>query len=146
MFVVRLGDRGGGTVWFCFCNPPIPFRSRSDPVGTREFASNLPCACSWWWWLVLNTCYTAGVQWWVVNLNAPRGPNMKACLVFFLSETLGFLRLQWTKKKKVNVRLSVRPVMSQRRFESRIFFSRTPAAREAVPSLTSYDCRRSQQV
>ena len=27
-----------------------------------------------------------------------------------------------------------------------IFLSRTPAAREAVPSLTSYDCRRPQQV
>ena len=32
---------------------------------------------------------------------------------------------------------SVRPVMTQRRPEPRIFLSRTPAARKAVPSLTS---------
>ena len=35
------------------------------------------------------------------------------------------------------VRLSVCPVMTQRISEPRIFLSRTPAARKAVPSLTS---------
>ena len=36
--------------------------------------------------------------------------------------------------------------MTQRRREPRIFFSRTPAAREAVPSPVSYDCTRPQQI
>ena len=44
------------------------------------------------------------------------------------------------------VRLSACPVQTQRRPEPRICFSRTPAAREAVPSPTSYDCTRRQQV
>ena len=36
--------------------------------------------------------------------------------------------------------------VSQRKPEPRIFLSRTPAARKAVPSLTPYDCRRPQKV
>ena len=55
--------------------------------------------------------------------------------------TLGSLEVSLCQKEK-----SVRPVMTQRRREPRTFFSRTPAAREAVPSPTSYDCRRPQQV
>ena len=47
--------------------------------------------------------------------------------------------------KGKSVRPSVR-FMTQRRRKPRIFSSRTPAAREAVPSPTSYDCTRPQQV
>ena len=36
--------------------------------------------------------------------------------------------------------------VSQRKPEVRIFWSRTPAAQKAVPSLTLYDCKRPQQV
>ena len=70
----------------------------------------------------------------------------RECFTIISSKrTLGSLEALLGPKKKVSGCPSVR-FMKQRRHEPCIFSSRTPAAREAVPSPTSYDCTRSQQV
>ena len=53
--------------------------------------------------------------------------------------TLGSLEISLGQNKKC-------PVHDTTKTQTTHFFSRTPAAREAVPSPTSYDCTRPQQV